>query len=58
MAGIREGPGIALASRSQETVSQLEKRKKAPKGTVSVQVFKERLRLVLERQKDAMELGE
>jgi hypothetical protein len=32
-------------SQLQRTDSQLERRKKAPKGTVSVQVFKERLRL-------------
>lgn len=37
--------GQAVVSRSQEAESQLSKRKKAPKGTVSVQVFKGRLRL-------------
>ncbi len=35
----------AEVSRSHETVSQLGKRKKSPKGTVTVQTFKGRLRL-------------
>ncbi|UIE36161.1 hypothetical protein [Leptodesmis sichuanensis] len=36
--------GQAVVSRSQKAESQLSKRKKAPKATVSVQVFKGRLR--------------
>ncbi|MFM7450074.1 MAG: tyrosine-type recombinase/integrase [Leptolyngbyaceae cyanobacterium] len=37
--------GQMMLQQSQKSVSQSEKRKKAPKGTVAVQVFKERLRL-------------
>jgi len=35
----------SAVSQSQSTADQLRKRQKAPKGTVSVQVFKGRLRL-------------